>query len=286
MKFAAFAVMCMICTMSIAQTQPQLIHLWENGAPGFESRRNEPEIAKDYWIKNIQNPSITVYLPPKEKASGAAVLIIPGGGQRELVFNAEGRDPAIYLSNLGVAAFALKYRLAKEKGSPYKVEIHAKQDAYRAMRLIRSHAAEWNIDPNRIGVLGFSAGGEIANLIAYDRGDGDANASDPIDRLNGKPNFQMLIYPGEHFMPTTIPSDAPPAFLLAANDDEWGCNKNVIKLLEEYETAKVPVEAHLFAHGKHAFNMGYRSNLASIKGWPQRMADWLSDNGFLAVAKK
>jgi acetyl esterase/lipase len=280
-KFAVILLIGMIPRMAMAQAQPRVIHLWENGAPGFESRKDEPELAKDYWVRNIQNPSITVYLPAKENANGAAVLVVPGGGNRELVFNAEGRDPAIFLSNMGVAAFALKYRLAKEEGSRYKVEVHARQDAYRAMRLIRSHATEWNIDPNRVGVLGFSAGGEIANLIAYESGDGDPHGPDPIDRLNGKPNFQMLIYPGEHFMPTTIPSDAPPAFLLAANDDEWGCNKNVVKLLDEYLAAKAPVEAHLLAHGKHAFNMGYRSNLASVKGWPQRMADWLGDNGFL-----
>ncbi|HEY1628945.1 MAG TPA: alpha/beta hydrolase, partial [Tepidisphaeraceae bacterium] len=227
-KFAVILLIGMIPRMAMAQAQPRVIHLWENGAPGFESRRDEPEIARDYWVRNIQNPSITVYLPAKENANGAAVLVVPGGGHRELVFNAEGRDPAIFLSNMGVAAFALKYRLAKEEGSPYKVEVHARQDAYRAMRLIRSHATEWNIDPNRVGVLGFSAGGEVAALIAYDSGDGDPNASDPIDRLNGKPNFQMLVYPGGGFIPDVIPADAPPAFLLAADDDEYGCNKNVI----------------------------------------------------------
>src|SRR5271170_2015144 len=99
---------------SMAQSEPPVVHLWDNGAPGFESRRDEPEVARDYWVRNIQNPSITVFLPPPQKATGAAVLVIPGGGHRELVFNAEGRDPAVYLNNIGVAAFALKYRLARE----------------------------------------------------------------------------------------------------------------------------------------------------------------------------
>jgi acetyl esterase/lipase len=172
----SLSIICLTCVVAMAQTQTPVIHLWPNGAPGFENRRDEPELAKDYWIRNIQNPSITVFLPPKEKANGTAVLIVPGGGHKELVFNAEGRDPAIYLSKLGITAFALKYRLAHEKGSPYSVEVHDRQDAYRAMRLIRSRAKDWNIDPNRIGILGFSAGGEIVSLIAYGSGDGDPNA--------------------------------------------------------------------------------------------------------------
>jgi acetyl esterase/lipase len=282
MRFAAtiLSVLYLSSAFAAAQTSPQVIHLWDNGAPGFESRRDEPEVAKDYWVKNIQNPSITVFLPPKEKANGAAVLIIPGGGHRELVFNAEGRDPAVFLNSLGVTAFALKYRLAREPNSPYKIEIHAKQDAYRAMRLIRSRAKDWNIDPNRLGVLGFSAGGEIVNLIAYDPGTGDPNAPDPIDRENGKPDFQILIYPGPLGVPDVIPPDAPPAFMLVA-DDDTDPSKVVLSLLEKYRKAGRPVEAHFFAQGSHAFNMGYRSKLASIKSWPQRMADWLADSNIL-----
>jgi acetyl esterase/lipase len=282
MRFAAtiVSVLCLGSAVASAQSDPQAIHLWDNGAPGFESRRDEPELAKDYWVRNIQNPSITVFLPPKEKANGAAVLIIPGGGHRELVFNAEGRDPAVYLNSLGVTAFALKYRLAREANSPYKIEIHAKQDAYRAMRLIRSRAKDFDIDPNRLGVLAFSAGGEIANLIAYDPGNGDPNAPDPVDRMNGKPDFQILIYPGPLGIPDVVPPDAPPAFLLVADDDA-DPSKTVMNLLEKYRKAGRPVEAHIFAQGSHAFNMGYRSKLASIKSWPQRMADWLSDSNIL-----
>src|SRR5690242_18601992 len=113
---------------SVAEEQPQQIPLWPNGAPGFESRRNEPELAQDYWIRNINNPSITAYLPPKEKATGAAVVICPGGGHRLLVFKAEGEDPARYLASLGIAAFALKYRLPREEGSPYSLEKHPRED--------------------------------------------------------------------------------------------------------------------------------------------------------------
>lgn len=270
--------------ISAAQQNGRQIPLWPNGAPGSESRRNEPELAKDYWVRNIHNPSITVYLPPKEKATGAAVLICPGGGHRLLVFNAEGVEPAAYLNSLGVAAFVLKYRLARDSNSTYSLEKEVRQDAYRAMRMLRSRAAEWNIDSGRVGIMGFSAGGEVAALVAYPSGKGDPQAADPIDRLNGRPNFQMLVYPGPLFIPDTIPPDAPPAFLVVANDDEC-CSVPVVNLLQRYRQARVPVEAHIFMQGNHAFNMGTRSKLNSIKTWPQRMADWLSDNHILKPAE-
>lgn len=253
--------------------------LWAQGPPGFESRRNEPELAKDWWVKNIHNPSITVYLPPKEKATGAAVVIFPGGGHRELVFNAEGVEPAQFLASIGVAGIAVKYRLAREEGSPYKLDVHTPQDGFRAIRLVRSHAAEWGIDPNRIGVLGFSAGGEVAAMVSYPSGAGDSNAADPVDRLSGKPNFQLLVYPGPLGIPETVPPDAPPTFAVVANDD--GLARVLVSLVQKYREAKVPIELHLYAQGQHAFNMGNRSNLKSIRGWPQRMAEWLEDQGWL-----
>ena len=206
---------------ALAQDQPRVIPLWPNGAPGFESRRNEPEIAKDYYIRNINNPSLTAYLPSKERATGAAVVICPGGGHRLLVFKAEGEDPGRYLAGLGIAAFALKYRLPREEGSPYSLEKHPREDGLRAMRLVRSHAQEWGIDPKRIGIMGFSAGGEVVSWVTFTPNDGDPNAADPIDRLSARPNFVIMIYPGPLGIPSSVSSDAPPAFLAAANDDEW-----------------------------------------------------------------
>lgn len=275
----------LIAAAAKAQSTPQQIPLWPNGAPGFENRRNEPELAKDYWVRNIHNPSITAYLPPKGKATGAAVLICPGGGHRELVFKAEGEEAALFFNSIGVAAFALKYRLGREEGSPYSVDKHPREDAQRAMRLIRSRAQEWNIDPNRIGIMGFSAGGEVVSMVVYNPGDGDPNAADPIDRLNCLPNFQIMIYPGPLGIPDTIPATAPPAFLLTANDDR-GPARVIMGLLQKYRDARIPVEAHIYAQGGHAFNMGNRSKLVSLKGWPQRVADWMMDNYILDPSKR
>lgn len=269
-----------VCTVCAAE--PQVISLWAQGAPGFEDRRNEPEQARDYWVRNIHNPSITVFPAPKEKANGAAVLIVPGGGHRELVFGAEGVEPAKYLNELGITCFVLKHRLPRETNSPYSLQIHPRQDAQRAMRVIRSRAAEWNLDTNRIGALGFSAGGEVVALLVYSPTEGDTNAVDEIDRMNCRTDFQISIYPGPLGVPSgAIPADAPPAFFLVANDDISHV-RPVLAQLEKYEQAKRPIEVHLYAKGGHGFNMGNRSKLSSIKSWPQRLADWLVDSGILS----
>ena len=266
-------------TIVAAQSTEERLSLWPNGAPGSESRRKEPEEAKDYWVKNVHDPSITVFLPPPEKASGAAVIVVPGGGHRLLVFNAEGRDPAQFLASLGIAAFALKYRLAREEGSSYSIERDARNDTYRALRVVRSRAAEWHIDPARIGVMGFSAGGELAGLVAFAGGEGDLAAPDPIDRVSGRPDFAIFVYPGPLAVPaSSVPKTAPPAFLVAASDDPC-CAVPTIQLLQQYRDAGIPVEAHILAKGGHGFNMGQRSNLLSVHTWPQRLAEWLGDIG-------
>ncbi|MBL7698788.1 MAG: alpha/beta hydrolase [Chitinophagaceae bacterium] len=258
-------------------SQTQVIPLWKNGAPGFENKRNEKEEAKDYWVKNVHNPSLTVFAPPAGTANGTAVVVCPGGGHRLLVYTAEGVEPAEFLNKLGITVFVLKYRLAREEGSPYSLDKHMREDALRAIRLVRSVASTYKLDSNKIGMMGFSAGGEVVSSVAYASGLGDASATDPVDRLNGKPDFQILVYPGPLGIPEKIPADAPPAFLVAANDDPC-CAVPTLNVLVRYQEAKRPVEAHMYSKGNHAFNMGYRSDLKTIKGWPQRLADWLEDN--------
>ena len=257
----------------------QVVYLWPGGAPGFENRKNEPEQAKDWWVKNIHNPSLTVYQPSKEKANGAAVIICPGGGHRELVFTAEGQDAAEYFNSIGVTAFVLKYRLFREENSPYTKE-HPLQDGQRAMRLVRQQATTWNLDTNRIGVMGFSAGGELAAWIAFNSPKEDQVKRDNLDAIKSKPDFLLLVYPGPLAVPAAIDSTSPPLFMIAANDDEC-CSEPVVKLLQLYRQAKIKTEVHLYAQGKHAFNMGKRSKLQTINTWPQRLTDWLTDNGYL-----
>ena len=273
----------LLSTALASAAEPVEVPLWPNGAPGFEARRAEATVAKDYWIKNVHNPSLTVYLPPKEKATGAAVVIAPGGGHRLLVFHAEGEEPALYLSSLGVAAFALKYRLGREEGSPYSIEKHAREDGQRALRLVRSQAALWNVDPARIGMMGFSAGGEVVSMVAFGGAPIDAGATDPVDRTSSRPDFLIFVYPGPLGVPEVVPKDAPPAFLLVANDDA-GASGVTLSLFQKYRDAGAPVEAHVLGRGGHGFNMGDRSTLASVKTWPQRLADWLTDSGWLKGA--
>jgi acetyl esterase/lipase len=164
----------------------QVIPLWEHGAPGFESRRDEPEQHQDWWYKNIHNPSLTLFAPAAGKSNGTAIIVAAGGGHRELVFNPEGVEPAQYLAGLGITAFALKYRLFREPGSKYSFDNTA-EDIRRAMRTVRARAGEWGIDPQRIGVMGWSAGGEVAALVAYPPVDGNPDAKDAIERVSARP---------------------------------------------------------------------------------------------------
>jgi acetyl esterase/lipase len=283
-RLPALVILLLSPALAAADATPEVIHLWSDGAPGFENRRDEPEQAKDYWVRNIHNPSVTVFRPPPGRANGCAVVVAPGGGFKELVFEAEGRQPSVYLNSIGVTTFALKYRLPKEVGSPYTLD-NVRQDAHRAVRLVRSRAREFEIDPRRIGMLGFSVGGTLVFLTAFDKGEGDPGAADPIDRASGRPDFEMIIYPGMgELLPNQVPPDTPPAFLLCANDDEYGCDKVALALLEKFRKANVPVEAHFLAQGKHAFNMGDHSAFLAVRHWPDRMGEWMNDRGWLRPA--
>jgi acetyl esterase/lipase len=272
----------LMCFTTIGQDS-SVISLWQGGAPGFEARKNEPEEAKDWWVKNINNPSLTFFKAPESIATGAAVVICPGGGHRTLVFDAEGTDAARFMNSVGVDAFVLKYRLFREENTKYTME-NTKQDAFRAMRLVRSLAKKYKIDTTKIGIMGFSAGGELAGWVSYHYSENHAAKNDAVDALSARPSFQILIYPGPLVVPDSVSATAPSTFLLAANDDAC-CSLPVITLLQLHRNAKVPVEVHLYKQGDHAFNMGKRSLLNSIHTWPQRLADWLNDSGISQCCK-
>lgn len=279
-----------LVTMSISilhgqnSVEPKVIPLWESGAPGFEDRKDEPEKAKDWWVRNIHYPTLTAYFP--KKPSGAAVVICPGGGHRLLVIDAEGNDAAELLNANGVTVFVLKYRLGRDEDSPYEIDVHAKQDGQRAMRMVRHMARnqpELKIDPERIGLLGFSAGGETTSLVVYGNHEEDGAAEDPVDRESCRANFQMLVYPGPLGIPETLPDDVPDTFLIVSSDD-IGSSPVVTDLFIKLRASAVPTELHVLAQGGHGFNMGKRSKLKSVSAWPRLTIDWLHDSHFIDPA--
>lgn len=278
-RFLCCLSFCFLSLQLLAQDSNRVIRLWKNGAPGFENRKDIPEEAKDWWVHPIHNPSLTVFLPPKEIATGAAIVICPGGGFHNLVFNSEGKNPAAYFNKLGVAVFVLKYRLFRMENSGYTEE-QPKEDIFRAMRLVRSMAAEFNVDTARIGVMGFSAGGEVAGWVSYGYKEKHYTKGDAIDQLTARPAFQVLIYPGPLAVPQSVDATAPISFLCAANNDDC-CSEPIIKLAQMHRAVKVPVELHLYASGDHAFGMGAKSPLTSIQAWPQRLTEWMTDSGLL-----
>lgn len=268
---------------------PKSVPLWANGAPGFEARKDEPETITTRAepennitfpiVSNIHNPSLTPFLPEPGKETGAAVVIAPGGGHRFLTVDREGYDLAKILAKNGIAGFVLKYRLARDTNSPYNVQTHAGQDGQRAIRLIRSRAAEWKVDPARIGIIGFSAGGEVVNMTTFTPGAGDSNASDPIDKLSGAPNFVSMVYSGPLGIPETIPAGSPPAFLLAAFNDTRPTT-SLLNLALKYQTARIPVEIHIYSDGGHGFGVRQDRDLG-VTSWADRFVAWMKDQKML-----
>ncbi len=263
--------------------EPKSIALWPNGALGSEARSNDKEVADigpgKYNVTNVHQPSITPYLPSKEKATGAAVLIAPGGGHRMLCLGHEGYSLGQWFADNGIAAFVLKYRLAREEGSNYTVDDHAMADTQRALRLIRHRAAEWGLKPDRIGILGFSAGGELAGLASMKYDVGDAKAADAIDRESCRPAFQALIYPGSSSR-FTVSKDSPPAFIALGFNDRDDIAIGMAELYLKYKKAGVPAELHIYSNAGHGF--GYREGTTTGYGdWTKRFREWLADSKLL-----
>ena len=226
-------------------------------------------------MSSIHRPTLTYFLPKKETATGAAIVIAPGGGHRELWIDHEGYAVAEWLRARGIAAFVLKYRLAREEGSTYTIEQHALWDIQRAIRTVRVNADQLGIDPARIGVMGFSAGGELAARAAMSDLDGDPGASETIDRRSSRPNFQVLIYPGNSGA-LTVSNRSPPVFIAAGYNDRPDISKGMAELYLKYKDAGVPAELHLYAGAGHGFGLRATNRSASA-GWPERMIEWMRD---------
>jgi acetyl esterase/lipase len=270
-----------LCACAVA-AEPQVILLWPNGAPGSESKSSAgkvpDEVVKvnengEHIVSGIHRPSITAYLPAQGKSTGAAVIIAPGGGHRELWMDHEGYNVAKWLSDRGVAAFVLKYRLAREPGSTYTVEGSALPDIKRAMRLMRSRATQWGVDPERIGVMGFSAGGELAALAATRFDAGTAGAADPVEQQSSKPAFQALLYPAiPHDM--NLSKETPPAFLACGEDDRQDIAQGLPELYLALKRVGVSAELHVYAGVGHGFGMR-ESNKPPVSGWTQLFLEWV-----------
>ena len=274
---------CLLLASIIASAQPKEILLWPNGAPGSEGKTGKEKVRiseeGDHVISNIHNPSITAYLPSREKSTGSAVIIVPGGGHRELWIDHEGYNEAKWLSDRGIAAFVLKYRLAKDSNSTYTIDKDELADIQRAIRLVRSRVKEWSLDTARIGVMGFSAGGEVAALSAMKFDYGKENANDPIDRNSSRPAFQALIYPGNSSRFEVV-TNAPPVFLVGGYNDRADIAQGIAEVYIKYKKANVPAELHIYSNAGHGFGMREK-NKGAVAGWIDRFYEWLSDRGFV-----
>ena len=273
-------------TITLAATAAELpkeIPLWPKGAPGSEGKTDAELQVKNAAgeissIYRVHNPSLTPYLPAKDKATGAAVLVIPGGGHRVLAIGHEGYNVAEWLREHGIAAFILKHRLARETNSTYTIEGHALADTQRALRLIHSRAAEWGVDPARLGVMGFSAGGELASLASL-RFDAPTNAQDDLDKQHAKPAFQALIYPGRSG--DIVPrKDSPPVFLCAGYGDRQDISEGLAEVYLRFKRVGVPAELHMYSSAGHGF--GQRAtNKGPHATWLDRFREWLDGRGLL-----
>ncbi len=269
------------------------IPLWSGDVPGEKG-----DVAAEKQIKrekddglvrltNVSKPTITVYRPGKGvKNSGAAVLVCPGGGYNILAMSHEGTDVCEWLSQLGVTAVLLKYRVPRREGLDKSQA--PLQDAQRAMSLLRKRAGEWGIDPQKIGVLGFSAGGHLATMLMSQYDGKRSYPLDPeIDSLSCRPDFTVLVYaaylqdekdPNVLAAGIVVNKKTPPVFLVAANNDKaWG--EGSAHLYIALKRAGVPVELHIFAQGGHGFGMKETGD--RVARWPQICAEWMREEGVL-----
>jgi endo-1,4-beta-xylanase len=317
LKFAVLGIL--VACGATAAERGEEIRLWPGGAPGSEGVTAEEVSKPSVDPKNAKlpgnftvthYPSIYVFLP-KGKATGAAMVVGPGGGHSQLVMEKEGWEIADWLNSQGIAAFVLKYRLARAPGgSKYTLPSEVYADAARSIRLVRSRAKEWGVDPARIGFIGFSAGGEVGGMIGTKFDAGKPDSSDPVERVSSRPDFNILIYPfyrpGSVTMPAggrgaapaaevdpnaqkpiviepntifPIPNDAPQTFLVCTDEDRSHVEPTV-KFYLELEAHHIPTEMHIYSFGPHGYALRPTKRPgAPVESWPDRLKEWLADRG-------
>ena len=273
----------------------QVVVLWPEGAPGAHGTADKDK------------PTITVHLPAPSIANGCAVVICPGGGYQHLAMSYEGHDVAEWFNAFGVAGFVLKYRLAPDYHHPSPL-----LDVQRAIRLVREKAGDWHIDPHRVGVMGFSAGGHLASTAATHFDSGKSDASDPIDHQSSRPDFAVLAYPvitmtdkfghggskknllganpekglAESLSnETQVTAQTPPTFLFHTAEDSAVPVENSVEFFLSLRKAGVPAEMHVYEKGRHGLGLGTKDpKIAFALGtWPARLHDWMQLRGFLAL---
>lgn len=285
--------------------QTKVIDIWNGKVPDAISNKNinEKIDSANNWIKrkNVTNPTLEMYAAEKNNANGTAVIICPGGAYSALAIDHEGSQVAKWLNSLGITAFVLNYRLPDDAIMKDK-KIAPLQDAQEAMRIVRLHAKEWNINPNKIGIMGFSAGGHVASTLATHF---NHKVYQTKDSVSARPNFSLLIYPvitmdsattntwsrinliGKN--PATkdviyfsnelqVTNNTPPAFLVHSIDDDAVPVQNSINYAAALHTYNIPCELHIYQSGKHGYGMGRSSNTES--SWTEACKKWMVMNGF------
>lgn len=305
LAFTAALFVSLIVTASAAE--PLVVGLWpgrvpdEVGGIGPERVRLSPKLDRKEvevteqtrLITGVTNPTITVYRPAAEKNTGAAMLICPGGGYWDLYWQLEGEEVAAWLNSLGVTGIILKYRVPRRPDEPKGEPAHRPlQDAQRAMSLVRSRSGEWGIDPKRIGIVGFSAGGHLALATATSFAQRTYEPIDDVDKISCRPDFAVPVYSGylkakdkEELAPgLRIATNTPPVFLVHGSDDIISPPEHSVVAYLALKRAGVPTELHIYANTTHDF--GVRTNDRPHSKWTARCADWLRDGGFLRTDAK